>query len=214
MNNVVNLTKNYIETVSAMKKEVILVIVFSLVIGIFDPRFIVYGGGVAVAFLLNQVLSYEDISGVDFLIAVLSIKKKEYVISRYICGFIVTIIAALLVTLSYYAVYLLSKTEIILPYIYFLVVSIISAIIIISVNIPIFLKYGTLKGRYIATLINLSGIFLPMFMVEGLSRFNIFNTIISNPIILVLSLLLLVFIIVGVSYFISIKLYENKEVKK
>lgn len=214
MNNVVNLTKNYIETVSAMKKEVILVIVFSLVIGIFDPRFIVYGVGVSVSFLLNQVLSYEDISGIDFLIAVLPIKKKEYVISRYICGFIVTIIATLLVTLSYFAVYLINKTEMMLPYSYFLVVSIISSIIIISVNIPVFLKYGTLKSRYISTLLNLSGVFLPMLMIEGLSRFNILSGIISNPIILVLSLLLLGFIIVCVSYFISIKLYEGKEVKK
>lgn len=214
MNNIINLTKNYIETVTTMKKEIILVILFAVGIGVFDTRFIVYGVGVSVIFLLNQVLSYEDMSGVDFLIAVLPIKKKEYVISRYICGFIVTIIAALLVTLSYYAVYLLSKTEIILPYSYFLIVSIISAIIIISVNIPIFLKCGTLKGRYISTLINLSGVFLPMFMIEGLSKFDFLNSIINNPRILVLSLLLLGFIIVCVSYFISIKLYENKEVKK
>lgn len=215
MSNIVNLTKCYIETIMTMKSQLILVSVCALMIGIFQDGFIAYGSGVAVIVLVNQVLSYEEISGIDFLVATLPISRKQYVVSRYIGGLIAVIVGLILVTGSYLIVHIVSEREITLPYIYFLMTSIITAILIISVNIPVFLKYGALKSRTILTLVNLAGMFAPILIIQNVDFIS--NTaikFISNTLLLWLGIILLGVLLLYISYCVSINLYENKEVKK
>lgn len=214
MNNIVNLTKCYIETIITMKNQVILILASALILGIFQEGFIVYGAGAAVMVLVNQVLTNEDISGVNFLIATLPVSKKEYVISRYMGGLISVLVGAVLVTGAYLIVYMFSDRELTLSYIYFLIPAIISAIIIVSINIPVFLKYGALNGRVVLTLVNMAGLFLPILIVEKISTMNVLSIFTSNDNILVLFIILVAMLILYISYCISLNLYNKKEVKK
>lgn len=214
MNNIVNLTKCYIETIITMKNQVILILGSALILGIFQEGFIVYGAGAAVMVLVNQVLTNEDISGVNFLIATLPVSKKEYVISRYMGGLISVLVGVVLVTGAYLIVDMFSDRELTLSYIYFLIPAIISAIIIVSINIPVFLKYGALNGRLVLTLVNMAGLFLPILIVEKISTMNVLSIFTSNDNILVLFIILVAMLILYISYCISLNLYNKKEVKK
>lgn len=138
MNNIVNLTKCYIETIITMKNQVILILGSALILGIFQEGFIVYGAGAAI----------------------------------------------------------------------------ISAIIIVSINIPVFLKYGALNGRVVLTLVNMAGLFLPILIVEKISTMNVLSIFTSNDNILVLFIILVAMLIIYISYCISLNLYNKKEVKK
>ncbi|MBU3131392.1 ABC-2 transporter permease [Clostridium gasigenes] len=213
MNNIVNLTKGYIETIITIKKQFIFIGIAAVIFGVIGEQFIVYSPAVAVILLVNQVLAYEDISKIDFLVALLPVRKKEYVISRYIGALIALIISIIPMTISYLLANLVNQSGITLSYVYFLIITITSSTVMISAVIPINLKYGQ-KGRLITTLAKLLPLVLAMSMVEVLSSSNTFITIIRDPTTLILGVLVLDIILIFISYFIAAKLYENKEVKK
>lgn len=214
MNNIINLTKGYIETIMTMKKQIIVLIIFGVAIGAFDANFIAYGAGISVMTLVFQVLSVEEISGVDFLVSILPVRKKEYVISRYLGGIISIVIGCVLVTCSYFLLKILGKIEVEIPYINFLATTIISCVIIVAINIPLILKYGAVKGRVFLTFLNIGGVFLPMLLLDILSGNDIFIYIVSNPLTLTVSLLLMGMLLLYISYCITLNLYNKKEVKK
>lgn len=214
MNNIINLTKGYIETIFTMRRQLIILIVFGIMLGVYDTSFIAYGAGISIMILVLQVLAVEDASGIDFLVSILPIRKKEYVISRYIGGVIAIVVGTILVTCSYYLAIIFNRPEIQMPYISLLATTIISCMIIVSINIPVVLKCGAVKGRVFVTFLNVAGIFIPIIIAAKLSEYRIFNTIVSNPIILVVFILLIGILILYVSYLISFNLYKNKEVKK
>lgn len=214
MSNVIKLTKGYIETMLTIRSQLLLIIVISLILGISDDRFILYGSIMGVSVLVNQVLSYEDISGIDFLIAILPVRKKEYVISRYIGGLIAVIISIIILTITYTVSILLKPDALILDYIYFFMISITVSMTMISALIPINLKWGSQRGRILSTLIIIIPFVLAMSMFETLNPSNTFSIIISNSTILMLIVLLLNVVVLFISYFITVKLYEKKEVKK
>lgn len=214
MNNIINLTRSYIETIMTMKKQIAILIIFAVGFGIFETSFIAYAAGMSVMILVFQVLAVEEVNGVDFLVSILPVRKKEYIISRYLGGLIAIIVGCILITCSYLLAKILGQMEVEIPYIYFLTTTIISCVIIVAINIPVILKYGSVKGRTVLTFLNIFGIFLPMLLLDKLSENKIFISIVSNPIMLTLSLLLSGIIVLYVSYVIALNLYNKKEIKK
>lgn len=214
MNNVIKLTKCYIETMMTIKKQVLLVVFASLILAVSSEAGILYGSILAVAILINQSLSYEDISGVDFLVATLPVRKSEYVLSRYMGALIVLILSIIVLTTSYLVSILANSHMPIIGYGYFFIILITVSTIMISVLIPINLKWGSQKGRILSTLMIIVPCISALSIIRNISSNNRFDIFISNPIILILGLILVNMIILGLSYFITVKLYENKEVKK
>lgn len=214
MNNIINLTKSYIETIFTMKKQIIFMSIFGVAFGMFDTSFMAYAAVMSVMMLVFQVLCLEESSGADFLVSILPVRKKEYVISRYIGGIMSIIVGCLLVTCTYFLVIIIKDVEVVVPYINLLTTTILSCVMIVSINIPIMLKFGVVKGRVFLTFLNVAGLCLPMLLLDIIGENSIFISIVSNPITLAIALALLVILVLYISYIIALNLYKNKEVKK
>lgn len=216
MNNIINLTKMSFSNLKSVYKQIWYIWIVWIGIAIFNPFFLNMLFGLSVLLTLYQVMAYEENNGINYLISFLPVKRNEYVISRYLLG----ICSLLLSTIVICIVYLVSikinplkevPMKILLP------ISITSAILAICVIIPLVLKFGINKGRIFMSMITMVMATMPAVILSEISKNpqdidNIMN-IINNIGIPTLTVFINIIIIL-VSIFISIKLYQNKEVKE
>ena len=216
MNNIINLTKMSFTNLKSVYKQIWFIWIVWIGVAIFNPFFLNMLFGLSILLTLYQVMAYEDNNGINYLIAFLPVKRSEYVISRYLLG----IGSLLLSTIVIYIVYLVSikinplkeiPIEILLP------ISITSAILAMSIIIPLVLKFGINKGRVFMSIIIMIITMTPIYIISDISKNpkmidNIMN-IINNIGIPIIAILINIVIIL-ISVFISIKLYQSKEIKE
>ena len=216
MNNIINLTKMSFTNLKSVYKQIWFIWIVWIGVAIFNPFFLNMLFGLSILLTLYQVMAYEDNNGINYLIAFLPVKRSEYVISRYLLG----IGSLLLSTIVIYIVYLVSMKinplkeipiEILLP------ISITSAILAMSIIIPLVLKFGINKGRVFMSIIIMIITMTPIYIISDISKNpkmidNIMN-IINNIGIPIIAILINIVIIL-ISVFISIKLYQSKEIKE
>ena len=216
MNNIINLTKMSFTNFKSVYKQIWFIWIVWIGVAIFNPFFLNMLFGLSILLTLYQVMAYEDNNGINYLIAFLPVKRSEYVISRYLLG----IGSLLLSTIVIYIVYLVSikinplkeiPIEILLP------ISITSAILAMSIIIPLVLKCGINKGRVFMSIIIMIITMTPIYIISDISKNpkmidNIMN-IINNIGIPIIAILINIVIIL-ISVFISIKLYQSKEIKE
>ena len=216
MNNIINLTKMSFTNLKSVYKQIWFIWIVWIGVAIFNPFFLNMLFGLSILLTLYQVMAYEDNNGINYLISFLPVKRSEYVISRYLLG----IGSLLLSTIVIYIVYLVSTKinplkevpiKILLP------ISITSAILAMSVIIPLVLKFGINKGRVFMSIIIMVIAMAPISIISDISKnpkmidniMNIINNI-GMPIIAII--INIVMILISIS--ISIKLYQNKEIKE
>lgn len=215
MNNIVNLTKMSFLNLKSVFKQMAFVLVIWTAVAIYNQYFLNVLFGFIILMTLYQAMAYEDTNGIDNLIAVLPVKKNEYVISRYLFGGIILFITSIFLIVVYNIGNKINPIDISLKS--FLGMGITSAILAISFIIPIILRFGVNKMRIVMMMVIMiltgimSGIFgyleaKPELMGEIL---NTIDTIGISLIITILNILVL-----SISMMLSIKLYNNKEVKK
>lgn len=172
--------------------------------------------GLSILLTLYQVMAYEDNNGINYLISFLPVKRSEYVISRYLLG----IGSLLLSIIVIYIVHLVSTQinplkevpiKILLP------ISITSAILAMSVIIPLVLKFGINKGRVFMSIIIMAIAMAPISIISDISKNpkmidNIMNIINNIGLPIIVSIINIVMILISI--FISIKLYQHKEIKE
>lgn len=216
MNNIINLTKMSFTNLKSVYKQIWFIWIVWIGVAIFNPFFLNMLFGLSILLTLYQVMAYEDNNGINYLIAFIPVKRSEYVISRYLLG----IGSLLLSTIVIYIVYLVSikinplkeiPIEILLP------ISITSAILAMSIIIPLVLKFGINKGRVFMSIIIMIITMTPIYIISDISKNpkmidNIMN-IINNIGIPIIAILINIVIIL-ISAFISIKLYQSKEIKE
>lgn len=216
MNNIINLTKMSFTNLKSVYKQIWFIWIVWIGVAIFNPFFLNMLFGLSILLTLYQVMAYEDNNGINYLIAFIPVKRSEYVISRYLLG----IGSLLLSTIVIYIVYLVSikinplkeiPIEILLP------ISITSAILAMSIIIPLVLKFGINKGRVFMSIIIMIITMTPIYIISDISKNpkmidNIMN-IINNIGIPIIAILINIVIIL-ISVFISIKLYQSKEIKE
>ena len=216
MNNIINLTKMSFTNLKSVYKQIWFIWIVWIGVAIFNPFFLNMLFGLSILLTLYQVMAYEDNNGINYLIAFLPVKRSEYVISRYLLG----IGSLLLSTIVIYIVYLVSikinplkeiPIEILLP------ISMTSAILAMSIIIPLVLKFGINKGRVFMSIIIMIITMTPIYIISDISKNpkmidNIMN-IINNIGIPIIAILINIVIIL-ISVFISIKLYQSKEIKE
>lgn len=216
MNNIINLTKMSFTNLKSVYKQIWFIWIVWIGVAIFNPFFLNMLFGLSILLTLYQVMAYEDNNGINYLIAFLPVKRSEYVISRYLLG----IGSLLLSTIVIYIVYLVSikinplkeiPIEILLP------ISMTSAILAMSIIIPLVLKFGINKGRVFMSIIIMIITMTPIYIISDISKNpkmidNIMN-IINNIGIPIIAILINIVIIL-ISAFISIKLYQSKEIKE
>lgn len=212
MNNIINLTKMSFLNLKAVSKQMWIVWVIWIIIAINNPLFLNMLFGLTVYVTLYNVMAYEDINGIDNLIASIPVKRHEYVISRYLVGIVSLLIGVLLALAIYNISPKVDPTTSSLEMIF--TVGITSGVGAISAIIPMVLRFGINKGRMFITIISMLIIMIPSFVLEGLNGvgtvnevFNMINRI-GLPFILVIFNVLLIII----SIFICIRLYSKKEI--
>lgn len=216
MNNIINLTKMSFTNLKSVYKQIWFIWIVWIGVAIFNPFFLNMLFGLSILLTLYQVMAYEDNNGINYLISFLPVKRSEYVISRYLLG----IGSLLLSIIVIYIVHLVSTQinplkevpiKILLP------ISITSAILAMSVIIPLVLKFGINKGRVFMSIIIMAIAMAPISIISDISKNpkmidNIMNII--NNIGLPIIAILINIVMILISICISIKLYQNKEIKE
>lgn len=216
MNNIINLTKMSFTNLKSVYKQIWFIWIVWIGVAIFNPFFLNMLFGLSILLTLYQVMAYEDNNGINYLISFLPVKRSEYVISRYLLG----IVSLLLSIIVIYIVHLVSTQinplkevpiKILLP------ISITSAILAMSVIIPLVLKFGMNKGRVFMSIIIMAIAMAPISIISDISKNpkmidNIMNIINNIGLPIIVSIINIVMILISI--FISIKLYQHKEIKE
>lgn len=216
MNNIINLTKMSFTNLKSVYKQIWFIWIVWIGVAIFNPFFLNMLFGLSILSTLYQVMAYEDNNGINYLISFLPVKRSEYVISRYLLG----IGSLLLSIIVIYIVHLVSTQinplkevpiKILLP------ISITSAILAMSVIIPLVLKFGINKGRVFMSIIIMAIAMAPISIISDISKNpkmidNIMNIINNIGLPIIVSIINIVMILISI--FISIKLYQHKEIKE
>ena len=216
MNNIINLTKMSFTNLKSVYKQIWYIWIIWIGIAIYTPSFLNILLGMSVLLTVYQVMAYEDHNNINYLISYLPVKRKEYVLSRYLLGIVSILLASILLCIVYFVSTKINpqqemSLDILLP------TSIISAILSMSVIIPLVLKFGINKGRLFMTMIGIVVSTIPVSIMSEISEdpktletiMNAINAL-GIPVITVVTSV----IILLISIAISINLYKNKEIKE
>ena len=203
--------KDFLLIKANLKSMIIIFVIYIMLAfqGTFDVTFIIPLIGIM---LFISTFSYDDFNNWNSYAVTLPNGRKNVVRAKYIASIILTIILAIVsltigIGISYTKTNSINLDEIISS----LMGTMLSSIIIISLLYPIVFKFGATNGRIIlfAVVFGIAGIgaliaqFVDMTfiinMINGLDNYSL----IAIPIISV--------ILLGISYLISNKIYQNKE---
>ena len=216
MNNVINLTKMSFTNLKSVYKQIWYIWIIWIGVAIYSPFFLNILLGMSVLLTVYQVMAYEDHNNIDYLISYLPVKRNEYVLSRYLLGIVSILLASILLCIVYFVSIKINDLQgislnLLLP------TSITSAILSMSVIIPLVLKFGINKGRVFMSIIVILVSTMPLSLMSDISQdsktletiMNIINSVGMPFFTVVINIIILL-----VSICISINLYKNKEIKE
>ena len=213
MSNVINLTKMSFLNLKSLLKQLWFIWAIWIVVPIFNPSFLNMLFGMIVLFTTYQIISYEDMNGIDNLIAALPVKRNEYVISRYLMG-IISILIAITITLVIYFISLKIRT-IDVPLEILLGTGMTTAVVSIGIIIPSVLKYGATKGKAISIVVMVIAM-APTFIIQDImSNKELMEHLYKIVDSIGMPLILTIFniTVLAVSMGVAIKIYNSKEIK-
>ncbi|MFR1828850.1 MAG: ABC-2 transporter permease [Clostridium butyricum] len=214
MNNIKNLLKLHYSSIFALKKTALIILALAVFMTISnnDGSMLPFGAALLVMVLNYNSLAYESNSKSDFLIYSLPVKPKEYVLSKYIFGFINVIISIIFADVLYMVLNMfnyISQQDI--PVGIINIAVIIVGMIIVDIVNPIAIVVGFNKARIILIFLAIMPICFSSTIVFALSKIDFFNINISMGI-----METIVAIVGGIlttaSYFITAHLYERKDI--
>ena len=216
MNNIINLTKMSFTNLKSVYKQIWYIWIIWIGVAIYSPFFLNILLGMSVLLTVYQVMAYEDHNNIDYLISYLPVKRNEYVLSRYLLGIVSILLASILLCIVYFVSIKINDLQgislnLLLP------TSITSAILSMSVIIPLVLKFGINKGRVFMSIIVILVSTMPLSLMSDISQdsktletiMNIINSV-GMPLITVVINIIILLVSIGI----SINLYKNKEIKE
>lgn len=203
--------KDFLFLKANLKSIVIIFIIYLMFAfqGTFDVSFIIPLTGIM---LFISTFSYDDFNKWDAYAVTLPDGRKNVVKAKYIASIILTIILIIITLIIELGISHIETNSVNLDIVMSsLLGTVLSSVIIISLLFPIVFKFGATNGRII--------LFVVVFAITGIlaliSRFidmsyivNIINEL-DNYLFIVIFIGLI--ILLGISYFISSKIYQNKE---
>lgn len=203
--------KDFLLIKANLKSMAIIFIVYLILAfqGTFDVTFIIPLIGIM---LFISTFSYDDFNNWNSYAVTLPNGRKNVVRAKYIASIILTIILAAValvigIGISYTKTNSINLNEIISS----LMGTMLSSVIIISLLYPIVFKFGATNGRIIlfAVVFGIAGIgTLIAQFVDMTSIINMINRLDSYSLI---AIPIISVILIGISYLISNKIYQNKE---
>ena len=214
MNNIKNLLKLHYSSIFALKKTALIILALAVFMTISnnDGSMLPFGAALLVMVLNYNSLAYESNSKSDFLINSLPVKPKEYVLSKYIFGFINVIISIIFADVLYMVLNMfnyISQQDI--PVGIINIAVIIVGMIIVDIVNPIAIVVGFNKARIILIFLAIMPICFSSTIVFALSKIDFFNINISMGIMETIVAIVGV-ILTTASYFITAHLYERKDI--
>ena len=182
MNNIKNLLKLHYSSIFALKKTALIILALAVFMTISnnDGSMLPFGAALLVMVLNYNSLAYESNSKSDFLIYSLPVKPKEYVLSKYIFGFINVIISIIFADVLYMVLNMfnyISQQDIPVGIINTTVI--IVGMIIVDIVNPIAIVVGFNKARIILIFLAIMPICFSSTIVFALSKIDFFNINIS-----------------------------------
>lgn len=203
--------KDFLLIKANLKSMAIIFIVYLILAfqGTFDVIFIIPLIGIM---LFISTFSYDDFNNWNSYAVTLPDGRKNVIRAKYIASIILTIILAAValiigIGISYTKTNSINLNEIISS----LMGTVLSSVIIISLLYPIVFKFGATNGRIIlfAVVFGIAGIgVLISQFVDMTSIINMINRLDSYSLI---AIPIISVILIGISYLISNKIYQNKE---
>ncbi|WP_294376128.1 ABC-2 transporter permease [uncultured Clostridium sp.] len=218
MNNMINLIKLSYSSIVALKKTAILMVIFAIIIMAtsVNGSMISVSASLMIMILNYNTLAYEDASKRNFLIYSLPIKPREYILSKYLFGFINVAIAIIVGDLSYIilkSMNIMSFSSISIGE--FDIAIIIVGIIVNAIIVPIGIILGCNRARIILFFLVIGTMCFSNAVIPALCKvINIdagFNISLgaAASIIVILGAVFTI-----VSYMITAKLYETRDINK
>lgn len=203
--------KDFLLIKANLKSMIIIFVIYIMLAfqGTFDVTFIIPLIGIM---LFISTFSYDDFNNWNSYAVTLPKGRKNVVRAKYIASIILTIILAIVsliigIGISYTKTNSINLDEIISS----LMGTMLSSIIIISLLYPIVFKFGATNGRIIlfAVVFGIAGIgALIAQFVDTTPIINMINRLDSYSLI---AIPIISAILLGISYLISNKIYQNKE---
>ena len=203
--------KDFLLIKANLKSMIIIFVIYIMLAfqGTFDVTFIIPLIGIM---LFISTFSYDDFNNWNSYAVTLPNGRKNVVRAKYIASIILTIILAIVsltigIGISYTKTNSINLDEIISS----LMGTMLSSVIIISLLYPIVFKFGATNGRIIlfAVVFGIAGIgALIAQFVDTTPIINMINRLDSYSLI---AIPIISAILLGISYLISNKIYQNKE---
>lgn len=210
MKNLINLLKLQYNSLFALKKSLLILVVMAIFFAVFQPFMIVFAGAMFLMISCYSLVFYEEKSKMNYLIYSLPITTREYILSKYIFGLLNTIISiGISVLLASIIKFIGYSSDVNSMPIYAIALSTLSiGIFFLAIVQPAALLLGTEKGRYILVFLAVLPITFSTSLVQLLPQINIT----LSPVILGILLTLIVITLLLVSYFITCNMFAKKEV--
>ncbi|SCJ97583.1 ABC-2 family transporter protein [uncultured Clostridium sp.] len=210
MKNIVNLIKLQYNSLFALKKSLLILVLMGIFFATFQPFMIVFAGAMFLMVSCYSLVFYEEKSKMNYLIYSLPVTTNEYILSKYIFGFINTIISIVISVALASIVKLFGYNAAIasMP-IYAIALSTLAiGLFFLSVVQPAALVLGSEKGRYVLVLLSVLPLTLSTSLVQYLPKINLT----LNPTIIGILLTLVAITILLTSYFITCNIFSKKEI--
>lgn len=223
MNNIVNITKHSFSGLLGINKSTLIYIAVFILVYLLNPLLLFVLIPFLTYMILMQVNGLEDKSNVKYLYSYLPVSKKDYVISRYLivlttlifsifvyCAllFVInTLLNAGVIRNTFFEVYFANKY--LLQYSIGIFSGIFFSTLSTGVVIPLVLKYGSTVANYLGILVMLFLVMVPMLIFNDSQNSIALDFVVDN--IATISLLSAI-VVLFISYNISLKIYNKKEV--
>lgn len=212
MKDLVNLIRMQYYSVYALRKNIGLIIAIAIMMSILDAKMIIFACALIVMGMNYSTAAYEDRSKMNHLIYSLPVDPKSFVLSKYIYGFMNTIIALAvsnILIIIMKVLNLFDNTEFDVAAISLSVI-LVGAIITVIV-IPIALILGFEKGRFVIVFLAVT----PVCFSKTIGRMIKLPEVVINasPSLVTLMCILGVITLTLASYFITSNLYAKKEIE-
>lgn len=207
MKNIINLVKLQYSSMYSIKKYLFTIVAISLIMTIVNNNFIIVACGILTMALTYSTTFYEDKSKIGYLIYSLPVKAKDFILAKYIYGYLNTILIMIFSSMLFL---LLNKFNIgifkELTLGSLLVATFFVGFIIIVLVLPFVLILGFEKGRLIIVFLAVMPVCFSQSLIQYLKPISF------DPTIVLTSIILLVFVFTLISYVITSKLYSRKDI--
>lgn len=210
MKNIVNLIKLQYNSLFALKKSLLIIVLMGIFFATFQPFMIVFAGAMFLMVSCYSLVFYEERSKMNYLIYSLPVTTNEYILSKYIFGFINTIISIVISVVLASIVKLLGyNAEVASMPIYSIVLTTLAiGVFFLAIVQPAALLLGSETGRYVLVFLSVLPLTFSTSLVQYLPKINLT----LNPTIIGILIALVSITILLTSYFITCNIFSKKEI--